>query len=190
MMASMESLTDCRRGSTALLIRACTPWMKQEGNKQWEGLKWSSAGNVNAKQTQRADHMNFTAQYLCLRDTLLPHSNNLWSQVIEYIYSAVKKSLPQLYTRYFSLFYIVIKIMSVYFSPRTNQTRRHMQLPGHFEKGWNVFVVVLQITYPFNSCLTAILGLSDSSFFSKSNLVSKHREKLMLQKYKNEVLHT
>lgn len=130
MMASMESLTDCRRGSTALLIRACTPWMKQEGNKQWEGLKWSSAGNVNAKQTQRADHMNFTAHYLCLRDTLLPHSNNLWSQVIEYIYSAVKKSLPQLYTRYFSLFYIVIKIRSVYFSPRTNQTRRHMQLPG------------------------------------------------------------
>lgn len=101
-----------------------------------------------------------------------------------------KKSLPQLYTRYFSLFYIVIKMMSVYFSPHANQTRRHMQLPGHFEKGWNVFVVVLQITYPFNSCLTAILGLSESSFFSKSNLVSKHREKLMLQKYKNEVLHT
>lgn len=25
MMASMESLTDCRRGCTALLIRACTP---------------------------------------------------------------------------------------------------------------------------------------------------------------------
>lgn len=166
MMASMESLTDCRRGSTALLIRACTPLNETRREQTVRGTKVKFCRKCQLKaNTKRADHMNFTAQYLCLRDTLLPHSSNLWSQVIEYIYSAVKKSLPQLYTRYFSLFYIVIKIMSVYFSPRTNQTRRHMQLPGHFEKGWNIFVVVLQITYPFNSCLMAILGLSDSSFF-------------------------
>lgn len=107
------------------------PEWNKKGNKLWEGLKWSSAGNVNAKQTQKEQITWTSLLSTCVWGTPCYHTVTTCEVKRLSTYTALwKKSLPQLYTRYFSLFYVVIKIRSVYFSPRTNQTRRHMQLPG------------------------------------------------------------